>query len=147
MPFIVAVLCLSLGLIPGAQAQIPSGDGDDQVSGRPYVRHDGGTDPGIRHCNSDASADDGEEPATSPTDADTTDGGSRRQGNEPFSVIDPTDPDLIVAGWNDYCLTDLGAGWMGIAYSTNGGEHVDRLDPAGISAGHFRGRTGVAAVR
>ena len=120
-PFIVAVLCLSLGLIPGAQAQIPSGDGDDQVSGRPYVRHDGGTDPGIRHCNSDASADDGEEPAASPTDADTTDGGSRRQGNEPFSVIDPTDPDLIVAGWNDYCLTDLGAGWMGVAYSTNGG--------------------------
>ncbi|HUF58095.1 MAG TPA: sialidase family protein, partial [Actinomycetota bacterium] len=63
-----------------------------------------------------------ETPATSPTDADTTDGGSRRQGNEPFTVIDPTDPDLIVAGWNDYCLSDLGAGWQGFAYSTDRGE-------------------------
>ena len=37
-------------------------------------------------------------------------------------MIDPTDPDVIVAGWNDYCLTDLGAGWQGFAYSTNRGE-------------------------
>jgi hypothetical protein len=107
---------------PSAVAQVPSADGDDQITGQIYIRHDGGTDAGIQHCNNGASKDDGEEPATSPTDADTTDGGSRRQGNEPYTVIDPTDPDLIVAGWNDYCLTDLGAGWQGFAYSTDRGE-------------------------
>jgi hypothetical protein len=105
-----------------AVAQTPSADGDDQITGQTYVRHDGGTDAGIQHCNNEGTADDGETPAPSPTDADTTDGGSRRQGNEPFTVIDPTDPDLIVAGWNDYCLTDLGAGWQGFAYSTDRGE-------------------------
>jgi len=105
-----------------AVAQTPSADGDDQITGQTYVRHDGGTDAGIEHCKNAATADDGETPATSPTDADTTDGGSRRQGNEPFTVIDPTDPDLIVAGWNDYCLSDLGAGWQGFAYSTDRGE-------------------------
>jgi hypothetical protein len=105
-----------------ALAQVPSVDGDDQVSGQTYVRHDGGTDVGIQHCNDDSSQDDGETPATGEGDADTTDGGSRRQGNEPYTVIDPTNPDLIVAGWNDYCLTDLGAGWQGFAYSTDRGE-------------------------
>jgi hypothetical protein len=105
-----------------AVAQTPSADGDDQITGQTYVRHDGGTDDGIEHCNNEATTDDVETPATSPTDADTTDGGSRRQGNEPFTVIDPTDPDLIVAGWNDYCLSDLGAGWQGFAYSTDRGE-------------------------
>jgi hypothetical protein len=105
-----------------ALGQTPSADGDDQISGQTYVRHDGGTDAAIQHCNDDSTQDDGETPATSPEDLDTTDGGSRRQGNEPFSVIDPTDPDLIVAGWNDYCQTDLGAGWQAFAYSTDRGE-------------------------
>jgi hypothetical protein len=105
-----------------ALAQVPSGNGDDQISGQIYVRHDGGTDTGIEHCNDDGSQDDGDTPASSLTDSDTTDGGSRRQGNEPYTVIDPTDPDVIVAGWNDYCLTDLGAGWQGFAYSTDRGE-------------------------
>jgi hypothetical protein len=50
------------------------------------------------------------------------DGGSRRQANEPFSVVDPTDPETVVAGWNDYCLTDLGAGWQGFAFSRITGE-------------------------
>ena len=43
-----------------ALAQVPSADGDDQVSGQIYVRHDGGTDSGIEHCNDDGSQDDGE---------------------------------------------------------------------------------------
>jgi hypothetical protein len=125
-----AAMIAALVIWTPAVAQTPSSDGDDQITGQTYVRHDGGTDTGIQHCNNEASADDGETPATSPTDADTTDGGSRRQGNEPFSVIDPTDPDLIVAGWNDYCLTDLGAGWQGFAYSTDRGENwVDSIVP------------------
>lgn len=115
-------LVVSVALVAPALGQTPSPDGDDQVTGQTYVRHDGATDAGIQHCNSDASAPDGEEDPSSNTDSDTTDGGSRRQGNEPFSVIDPTDPDKVVAGWNDYCLTDLGAGWQGFAYSTDRGE-------------------------
>ena len=92
---------------------------DDKITGQTYVRHDGGTDAGIQHCNNTA---------TNPTpvpaaggDADPNDGGSRRQSNEPYTVVDPTNPLHIYAGWNDYCLTDLGAGWQGFAFSTNGG--------------------------
>lgn len=96
-------------------------NGDDKVTGQMYVRHDGGTDAGIAHCNNTATDEAGDNDPTD-GDADSNDGGSRRQGNEPFSVIDPTNSDLIVAGWNDYCLTDLGAGWEGFAYSTDGGD-------------------------
>ncbi len=96
-------------------------DSDDQVTGQRYVRHDGGTDAGIRHCNNNASNPAADDDLTD-SDVDSNDGGSRRQANEPFSVVDPTDPDIVVAGWNDYCLTDLGAGWQGFAYSTDRGE-------------------------
>ncbi|HEX6132060.1 MAG TPA: sialidase family protein [Actinomycetota bacterium] len=118
----IATLAASIFIGPAAGAQVPSIDGDDRISGQTYVRHDGGTDAGIEHCNDASTLDDGEEPSSGASDADTTDGGSRRQGNEPFTVIDPTDPDLVIAGWNDYCLTDLGAGWQGFAYSTDRGE-------------------------
>ena len=81
-----------------ALAQTPSADGDDRVTGHPYVRHDGGTDRAIQECSSlvtnpapDNVADDG--------DLDSNDGGNRRQNNEPFSVVDPTNPNAIVAGW------------------------------------------------
>jgi hypothetical protein len=44
--------------------------------------------------------------------------------------VDPTDPDTVVAAWNDYCLTDLGAGWHLFAYSTDSGESwTDSLVP------------------
>src|SRR4029450_1003183 len=72
-----------------ALAQTPSADGDDRVTGHPYVRHDGGTDRAIQECSSlatnpapDNVADDG--------DIDSNDGGNRRQNNEPFAVVDPT---------------------------------------------------------
>jgi hypothetical protein len=92
---------------------------DDKVTGQTYVRHDGSSDAGIQHCNNTAT-----DPTTVPAaggDADPNDGGSRRQGNEPYSVVDPTNPLHIYAGWNDYCLTDLGAGWQGFAFSLDGG--------------------------
>ena len=116
------MMAASFALPSTALGQTPSADGDDQVSSQRYVRHDGLTDAGIEHCNNEATQDDGETPATGSGDSDLTDGGSRRQGNEPYSVVDPTNPNLIVAGWNDYCLTDLGAGWQGFAYSTDRGE-------------------------
>ena len=92
---------------------------DDKISGQTYVRHDGGTDPGIAHCNNMSSNPTAVAPTA--TDADPNDGGSRRQGNEPYSVVDPTNPLHVYAGWNDYCLTDLGAGWQGFGFSTDGG--------------------------
>ena len=117
-----AGLALLVGLTAPATGQTPSPDGDDQVTGQRYVRHDGGSDAGIRHCNNPASSPDGESDPSSDADADATDGGSRRQANEPYSVVDPTDTDHVFAGWNDYCLSDLRAGWQGFAYSLDGGE-------------------------
>lgn len=86
----------------------------------PYTRHDGGTDQAIAHCGNPAS---NPAPDDVPDDGDTdsNDGGNRRQGNEPTVAIDPTNPDIVVAGWNDYCQTDLAAGWMGLGFSTDGG--------------------------
>jgi hypothetical protein len=99
----------------------PAADGDDAVTGQIFVRHDGGTDRAIAECNNSATST---VPDTDPNDGDTdiNDGGSRRQDNEPYAVIDPTDPDTVVTGWNDYCQTDLGAGWQGFGYSRDGGE-------------------------
>jgi hypothetical protein len=93
---------------------------DDRVTpASPYVRHDGGTDRAIQHC-SDTST------STAPDvagdgDTDSNDGGAFRQGNEPSVAIDPTIPGLVFAAWNDYCDTDLGGGWMGIAFSRDRG--------------------------
>ena len=116
-----AAAILALSAAAPTTAVTPSADGDDKISGQTYVRHDGGTDTGITHCNNAAT---NPAPDNNPNDADidSNDGGSRRQGNEPYSVIDPTQPSHVFAGWNDYCLTDLGAGWQGFAFSLNGGE-------------------------
>jgi hypothetical protein len=95
-----AVLVAALA-VPAAQAQPVVDAGDDLVSDQVYVRHDGGTDAAIQLCNSQ----------------DPADFGNNIQNNEPFSVVSPTNPDLVVAGWNDYC-----SDWMGLAFSTDGGE-------------------------
>jgi len=119
--FAGSAIVMFFGASTPLAGQTVSGDGDDKVTGQTYVRHDGGTDTGIQHCNntqSNPAADDNPDDG----DADSNDGGSRRQGNEPFAVIDPTDPDTVVAGWNDYCLSDLGAGWESIGVSRDRGE-------------------------
>ena len=77
------------------------GSADDRVTRHTYVRHDGGTDAAIELCNSTAPAD----------------YGNLTINNEPFSVVDPDNPNLIVAGWNDYC-----SDWMGLGFSTDGGQ-------------------------
>ncbi len=135
---VVFLLCL---FASAAAAQTPSADGDDKVTGQAYVRHDGGTDAGHQHCNNtatDPAADDN----LNDSDVDSNDGGTRRQANEPFSVVDPTDPDTVVAGWNDYCLTDLGAGWQGFAYSHRQRRDLDRLARPRLPAGHLGGGHG-----
>jgi hypothetical protein len=97
------VIMASLMVVVPAAAS-PSravGAQDDKVSGQTYVRYDGGTDQAIQDCNNT-------DPAVF---------GARTQNNEPFSVVDPQNPDLVLAGWNDYC-----SGWMGLGFSVNGGQ-------------------------
>ena len=125
----VTTLVLVMGLPAGALQDPTIDPDDDVVTGQAFVRHDGGTDIGIEHC-----ADDSTDPAPDDDpddgDIDSNDGGGRRQNNEPFSVIDPTDPDVIIAGSNDYCLTDFQDSWEGFYFSTDAGETwTDSLVP------------------
>ncbi len=116
----VTLVVTPLHMVTATSAPPPATDFAVSDDG-PYTRHDGGTDQAIEHCGNSASnpapddvPDDG--------DVDSNDGGNRRQGNEPTVAIDPTNPNVVVAGWNDYCMTDLAAGWMGLGFSTDGGQ-------------------------
>lgn len=94
------LLTLAVGTPAGAAGgPKPKVGNDVRASGGPYVRHDGGADAVINFCN-DGSAT----------------GGNLRQENEPFSIVDPTNPNVVVAGWNDYC-----SNWEGLGFSTDGG--------------------------
>jgi hypothetical protein len=80
----------------------------DQAS---YTRHDGGSDPAIVSCGSDA---------TTPTAGG--DAGGERQANEPVVAIRPDEPGFIVAAANDYCTVPITAdAWHGIYTSSDGG--------------------------
>lgn len=85
--------------------------GDVVVTDRTYIRHDGGSDVTITSCSSD----------------DTTpetggDGGGNRQQNEPAVAINPQDPQVLVAGANDYCGTaTIGDAWLGVYVSVDSG--------------------------
>lgn len=115
----VAVAAALLAALATAVSAAPAAADDRVTPAVPYVRHDGGTDRAIQHCSDPSTstapdvADDG--------DADSNDGGAFRQGNEPSVAIDPTNPSLVMAAWNDYCDADLGGGWMGLAYSRDRG--------------------------
>jgi hypothetical protein len=56
-------------------------------------------------------------------DAITTCGVNRRQQNEPTAAVDPSDPDIITSGSNDYCTVELAGGtWAGFYRSTDRGD-------------------------
>ena len=115
-----ACLALSLAGLSANASAAPPGTVESAVTDDgAYVRHDGGTDQAIQHCSTGGSSATPVAPANG--DADPNDGGNRRQGNEPSVAVDPTNPNLVVAGWNDYCMSDLAAGWQGLAYSTDRG--------------------------
>lgn len=97
---LTAVIALIGALAVPAVAVAPTVGVDARVTRQTYVRHDGGSDPTIEICNS--------------TDPD--DYGNLTVNNEPFSVVSPTDPSLVIAGWNDYC-----SDWMGLGFSIDGG--------------------------
>jgi hypothetical protein len=111
-----------VGLVSAAQTSVAAPpDADDRVTpATAYVRHDGGTDRAIQHCSDTSTSTAPDIPSDG--DADSNDGGAFRQGNEPAVAIDPTDPDLVFASWNDYCDSDLGGGWQGLAFSSDRGE-------------------------
>ena len=55
------------------QSVVGGTDGsDDKVTGQRYVRHDGGTDAGIRHCNNTASNPAADDDPTTATLTPTT---------------------------------------------------------------------------
>lgn len=93
--------CMAGAIIAPAALAATSVGSDSRVTRQRYVRHDGGSDPTIAICNSIAPAD----------------YGNKTVNNEPFSVVNPQDPDLVIAGWNDYC-----SDWMGLGFSTDGGD-------------------------
>ena len=121
---VAAVLVTALA-VPAAQAQPAVDAVDDLVSDQLYVRHDGGTDAAIELCNSQ----------------DPADFGNNIQNNEPFSVVSPTNPDLIVAGWNDYC-----SDWMGLGVLDRRRRDLDELARPRLSAGHLGRGHAVAGV-
>jgi len=119
--FLATVGLLVVGLASVAQPSAAAPEPDDRVTpAAAYVRHDGGTDRAIQHCSDTSTSTAPDIPGDG--DADSNDGGAFRQGNEPTVAIDPTNPDLVVASWNDYCDADLGGGWMGLAFSGDRGE-------------------------
>jgi hypothetical protein len=76
---IVVVVSLLLGIALAApaigQSAVGGTDGsDDKVTGKRYVRHDGGTDAGIRHCNNTATNPAGDDNPND-SDVDSNDGG------------------------------------------------------------------------
>jgi hypothetical protein len=117
----VAGLFLAVLVAAAVPSTAQPPDADDRVTPAiAYVRHDGGTDRAIQHCSDTSTSTAPDVPGDG--DTDSNDGGAFRQGNEPTIAIDPTNPNLVTAAWNDYCDTDLGGGWMGLAFSRDRGE-------------------------
>src|SRR5215216_1529237 len=89
---------------------------DTNITDRPYVRHDGGTDVTITTCNSDA-----------PTNPNA----GERQQNEPTAAVNPLSVMKLTAGANDYCPTPTTTdAWAGFYYSSDGGANwVNSLVP------------------
>lgn len=126
---VAAMLCALLA--SGLTIAALSSPGDVVVTDRSYVRHDGGGDPTILSCGSDAT-----------TPAAGGDGGGNRQQNEPTVAMNPSNPLVMTAGSNDYCPTaTIGDAWMGFYVSTDGGASwVNSLNPGYPTDGSAEGQ-------
>ena len=123
-----ALVSASVMMTAATAASITVDPNDDKVTGGiTYVRHDLGTDATIRVCN----------------DRSLDAFGAFTQNNEPFSVVDPSNPALIVTGWNDYC-----SDWMGLGFSTDGGETwTDSLVPGYLADDSTEGAASPEHIR
>src|SRR3990172_5983162 len=130
---VIAATLVTALAVPAAAGSSSVDPNDDKITGGiRYVRYDGGTDATIDLCN----------------DRSPDAFGAFTQNNEPFSVVSPGDQNLVLTGWNDYC-----SGWMGLGFSTDGGETwTDSLVPgyagdtsAGGQASPEFGRTNAAS--
>jgi len=130
---VIAATLVTALAVPAAAGSSSVDPNDDKITGGiRYVRYDGGTDATIDLCN----------------DRSPDAFGAFTQNNEPFSVVSPGDQNLVLTGWNDYC-----SGWMGLGFSTDGGESwTDSLVPgyagdtsAGGQASPEFGRTNAAS--
>jgi hypothetical protein len=90
--------------------------GETKITDQTYVRHDGGTDATVASCNDDT-------PGTAAA--------GERQQNEPSAAVDPSNPDHMVAGANDYCNVPTGGdAWAGLYYSnSHGSSWINSLVP------------------
>ena len=107
---------LALAAVLAAVTVAAPASADTNITDRTYVRHDGGTDPSIVSCNSDA--------------PDASSGGERQQ-NEPTAAVDPLNVNKMTAGSNDYCTVPTTTdAWAGLYYSGDGGANwVNSLLP------------------
>ena len=94
---VVAVVILA-ALAPPAQAATDARVTVDDIAGS-YALADGGTDATMTACSE-----------------------GRRQQNEPTVAVDPSSPNVVVAGANDYCAAIVnGEVWSGYYRSEDGG--------------------------
>jgi hypothetical protein len=92
-----AATLLVLVATPARAASDTRITGDDTPGS--YVRYDGGTDATTAACST-----------------------GRRQQNEPTVAVDPSAPNVVVSGANDYCASIVnGDVWVGYYRSENGG--------------------------
>jgi hypothetical protein len=101
------VAAASLLVVLSTLAFATAAAADIQITDKPYVRHDGGTDATIASCSDKSPG-----PAA----------GGNRQQNEPTAAVDPLDANKMTAGANDYCtVPTVGDAWAGFYYSANKG--------------------------
>ena len=94
----IAAVILTLALAWPAHSAADVRISGDNTAGS-YVRYDGGTDASMAGCST-----------------------GRRPQNEPTVAVDPSDPDTVVAGSNDYCRQTVGGDvWAGYYRSTDAG--------------------------
>jgi len=102
-----------------ALASVSAAAADTNITDRPYVRHDGGTDITIQSCTSDTTDPALDAPTPTPP---ADEGGGERQQNEPTAAVNPLDVMKLTAGANDYCTVPTTTdAWAGFYYSSNGG--------------------------
>src|SRR2546429_4502230 len=113
---VVVIACL-ISLAPGAGVGLASGGDNARVSrdnqAGSYTRYDGGSDATMAACST-----------------------GKRAQNEPSVAVNPHNPNVVVAGSNDYCAALVnGDVWSGDYRSKNGGANWPESQLPAYAAG------------